>query len=59
MTVNFPSPVELVEDLRGMAENNAAYNRHNHLHPQTLAAAAAIYKEMFVVPNAFGAAMWP
>jgi NADH dehydrogenase [ubiquinone] 1 alpha subcomplex assembly factor 5 len=47
VTVNFPSPFELVEDLRGMAENNAALNRHNHLHPATFAAAAAIYKEMY------------
>ena len=29
-----------------MAENNASLNRHNHLHPATFAAAAAIYKEM-------------
>jgi NADH dehydrogenase [ubiquinone] 1 alpha subcomplex assembly factor 5 len=30
-----------------MAENNASLNRHNHLHPATFAAAAAIYKEMY------------
>lgn len=47
ITVNYPSPFELVEDLRGMAENNAATNRHNHLHPSTLAAAAATYREMY------------
>jgi hypothetical protein len=31
-----------------MAENNASLNRHNHLHPATFAAAAAIYKEMLI-----------
>mmetsp|Transcript_20950 Transcript_20950/g.54481 ORF Transcript_20950/g.54481 Transcript_20950/m.54481 type:complete len:351 (-) Transcript_20950:1089-2141(-) len=47
ITINYPSPFELIEDLRGMGESNAALKRHGRLDPGTLAAAAAIYGEMY------------
>jgi NADH dehydrogenase [ubiquinone] 1 alpha subcomplex assembly factor 5 len=47
ITVNYPSPFELVKDLRGMGESNASVKRHGHLSPDTFAAAAATYQEMY------------
>lgn len=47
ITVNYPSMFELMWDLKGMAENNASWNRKAHLHQDTLLAAAAIYKELY------------
>jgi len=38
---------ELMWDLKGMAESNAARNRNLHLPRDTLIAAAAVYKELF------------
>jgi len=42
-------------DLKGMGENNAAYNRPLHLNRETMLAAAAIYKELYgqVICNQF------
>ena len=45
--VTFPSMFELMRDLKGMAENNAAWTRKTHLHRDTLLAANAIYKELY------------
>jgi len=47
ITIDYPSIFELMEDLKGMGENNAAWNRKLMLHRETLMAAAAIYKEMY------------
>lgn len=45
--VEYPSMFELMYDLKGMAENNAAFNRPLHLNRDTLAAATAIYDELY------------
>ena len=46
MRINYPSMFELMEDLKGMGENNASWNRKLHLSRDNLFAAAAIYKGM-------------
>lgn len=45
--VGYPSMFELMWDLQGMAENNAALNRPLHLSRETMLAAASIYKELY------------
>lgn len=47
IVIGYPSMFELMRDLRGMAENNAARNRKLRLNRDTLLAAAAIYKELY------------
>ncbi|KAF7388103.1 NADH dehydrogenase ubiquinone 1 alpha subcomplex assembly factor 5 [Vespula maculifrons] len=47
IVIGYPSMFELMWDLKGMAENNAARNRKLHLNRDTLMAAAAIYKELY------------
>ncbi|XP_077997022.1 arginine-hydroxylase NDUFAF5, mitochondrial-like [Glandiceps talaboti] len=47
VTVNYPSMFEVMHDLKGMAENNAAWSRKLLLHRDTMMAAASIYKEMY------------
>ena len=42
--VNYPSMFELMDDLKGMAENNASWIRKLHLHRDTMFAASAIYR---------------
>lgn len=47
MVVGYPSMFELMWDLKGMAENNAAFSRPLHLGRETMLAAAAIYKDLY------------
>jgi len=47
MQINYPSMFELMNDLKGMAENNCSWSRKAQLHRDTLLAAAAIYQEMY------------
>ncbi|KAL6437366.1 hypothetical protein ACFW04_005101 [Cataglyphis niger] len=47
IVIGYPSMFELMWDLKGMAENNAARNRNLHLPRDTLIAAASIYKELY------------
>jgi NADH dehydrogenase [ubiquinone] 1 alpha subcomplex assembly factor 5 len=47
IVVRYPSMFELMWDLKGMGENNAAYNRKLHLRRDTAVAAAAIYKQLY------------
>lgn len=47
IVVGYPSMFELMWDLKGMGENNAAFNRNLHLGRDTAMAAAAIYKQMY------------
>ncbi|XP_022088598.1 arginine-hydroxylase NDUFAF5, mitochondrial-like isoform X3 [Acanthaster planci] len=47
ITVNYPSMLELMQDLKGMGESNASWSRKSVLHRGTQAAAAAIYKDMY------------
>ncbi|KYQ56262.1 hypothetical protein ALC60_04876 [Trachymyrmex zeteki] len=47
IVIGYPSMFELMSDLKGMAENNAARNRNLHLPRDTLIAAASIYKELY------------
>lgn len=39
--------VELMQDLKGMGENNAAWRRKTLLHRDTILAASSIYQGMF------------
>lgn len=45
IVVNYPSMFELMEDIKGMGENNALVRR-KPLHRDTVIAAASIYKGM-------------
>ncbi|KAF4525404.1 hypothetical protein B566_EDAN004147 [Ephemera danica] len=45
--VGYPSMFELMHDLKGMGESNAAWNRRVHLHRDTMLAASAIYSELY------------
>lgn len=47
IVVGYPSMFELMWDLKGMGENNAAYNRKLNLRRDTALAAAAIYKQLY------------
>lgn len=47
IVVNFPSMIELMKDLKGMAENNCLWSRKLHLHRATIERAKEIYKEMY------------
>lgn len=47
IVVGYPTMFELMHDLKGMAENNAAFNRPLTLSRDTMLAAASIYKEMY------------
>ncbi|KAF2884906.1 hypothetical protein ILUMI_21277 [Ignelater luminosus] len=47
IVITYPSMFELMWDLKGMAESNAATNRVIHLHRGTQFAAAAIYQELY------------
>lgn len=49
--VGYPTMFELMDDLQGMAENNAAFNRPLHLSRETMLAAAAIYQNMYGKPE--------
>lgn len=53
--IDFPSMYELMWDLQGMAENNASYSRTLHLGRDTMAAAAAIYEQMYGKENKISA----
>jgi NADH dehydrogenase [ubiquinone] 1 alpha subcomplex assembly factor 5 len=45
--IRYPSMWELLDDLRDMGENNAIIGRRHLLRRDTLAAASAIYKELY------------
>lgn len=47
IVIGYPSMFELMTDLRGMAENNAARNRKLRLNKDTILAAAAIYDQLY------------
>ncbi|CAH1175838.1 unnamed protein product [Phaedon cochleariae] len=51
IVVNYPSIFELMWDLKGMAESNAALNRSLHLHRDTQFAAGAIYKQLYGITD--------
>ncbi|KAH8555674.1 S-adenosyl-L-methionine-dependent methyltransferase [Umbelopsis sp. PMI_123] len=46
LQVNYPSAIELMQDLRAMGESNAVLNRRTMIKRDTLLAATAIYKEL-------------
>ncbi|XP_033253013.1 arginine-hydroxylase NDUFAF5, mitochondrial-like [Drosophila miranda] len=54
LVIGYPSMFELMWDLKGMAENNAAFNRPAHLSRETMLAASAIYQELYAKPNESG-----
>lgn len=47
LTVNYPSMFELMQDLKGMGENNASWRRPLRLKRDTMFAAGAIYQELY------------
>jgi len=47
ITIDYPSMFELMEDLKGMGENNCTWKRKAILQRDTMLAASAIYKEMY------------
>ncbi|XP_063702283.1 arginine-hydroxylase NDUFAF5, mitochondrial [Culicoides brevitarsis] len=47
VVVGYPTMFELLWDLKGMGENNAAFNRPLHLSRDVMMAAASIYKDMY------------
>ena len=47
IVVGYPSMLQLMWDLKGMAENNAAFNRPAHISRETMLSASAIYKELY------------
>ncbi|KAK7866434.1 hypothetical protein R5R35_008961 [Gryllus longicercus] len=47
IVVGYPTMFELMWDLKGMGENNAAWNRKLHLRRDVTVAAAAIYQELY------------
>lgn len=51
IVVNYPTIFELMSDLKGMAESNAATNRSLHLDRETQFAAAAIYQQLYGKPD--------
>lgn len=55
IVVGYPSMFELMEDLKGMGESNAAFNRPLHLSRDTLTCAAAIYKDLYGRPDGISA----
>ncbi|EDW85889.1 uncharacterized protein Dwil_GK23302 [Drosophila willistoni] len=54
MVIGYPTMFELMWDLKGMAENNAAFNRPAHLSRETMLAASAIYQELYAKANETG-----
>lgn len=51
IVVGYPSMFHLLQDLKGMAENNAAWKRPLHIQRDSLTAAAAIYQAMYGQEN--------
>lgn len=51
ITVLYPSPHELITDLRGMGETNVAFKRHHTLHPATFDLAAEKYVKEYGNPD--------
>jgi NADH dehydrogenase [ubiquinone] 1 alpha subcomplex assembly factor 5 len=49
--ITYPSMFELIEDLKWMGEGNAVVNRRAKLDPDTLLAAASIYRGSFSSPS--------
>lgn len=47
IVIGYPSMFELMWDLKGMGENNAAWNRKLHLRRDVALAASAIYQELY------------
>lgn len=47
LVVGYPSMLELLHDLKGMAESNASYNRPLTIGRDVLSAASAIYTDMY------------
>ena len=51
MVIGYPSMFELLHDLKGMGESNAAFNRPLNINKDILLAASAIYDEMYKKTN--------
>jgi len=45
--IDYPTMFELMDDLKGMGENNCSWRRKKILHRETMLAASAVYKEMY------------
>ena len=51
MVIGYPSMFELLNDLKGMGESNAAFNRPLTISRDVLLAASTIYDEMYQKKN--------
>merc|ERR1712018_164479 len=65
VVIRFPSIMQLMRDLKGMAENNASWSRKLRLNKDTLIAANAIYKGLYglddetnTIPATFQVYFW-
>lgn len=47
VTISVPTIIQLMRDLKGMAENNAAWSRKTRINKDTMLAANAIYKQLY------------
>ncbi|XP_041351107.1 arginine-hydroxylase NDUFAF5, mitochondrial-like [Gigantopelta aegis] len=47
LVITYPAMKELMYDLKGMGENNCAWNRKPMLHRETMKLASTIYKDMY------------
>lgn len=45
--IDYPSMFELMDDLKGMGENNCSWRRKKILQRETMLAASAVYREMY------------
>merc|ERR1712141_699385 len=63
VVIRFPSIMQLMRDLKGMAENNASWSRKLRLNKDTLIATNAIYKGLYglddeTIPATFQVYFW-
>lgn len=63
LTIKFPTVMQLMRDLKGMAENNAAWSRKIRLNKDSLMAANAIYQALYAdeegrLPATFQVYFW-
>lgn len=47
IVVGYPTMLDLMVDLKGMGENNAAWNRKLHLGRDIISAASVIYSQLY------------
>ena len=51
VTIQVPTVMQLLRDLKGMAENNATWSRNVRINPDTLLATNAVYASLYGLEN--------